>query len=287
MTRIDPRLALADGPLGAGARRSFDAGERLATAVARARPRLGLAMASALGACRNSLSRRWPPPRAVADLLGVPPARAARLARRIAAQEARNRAVMALRAAGHGDRLRPLVRWATGPATVAAPAILVSFHVGALPALGLGLDELPVGWLAAGCGELEPAALEGGGGDGVQRRTALLARRLEHLRAGGIVVLAADGELGGAVPIQCLGRPLPLRRGTLFLARESGAPVVPLVALWRRGRVELQHSADDRLAAGADEEQLAAALGDWLSQLLRAHPEQLTVGLLRRLLGEA
>jgi hypothetical protein len=289
MTSVARPMSIAGRPLDAAARRSFDHAERLAFVVARRWPQAGLALASVLGASRNTLSRRWPPPRVTAELLAVDARQAGRIARRIAAQEARNRAVTALRAAGLGARLRPLVRWATPPGALSGPAILVTFHVGALPALGLGLDELPAPWVATGCGDLEPGGLDDGSAaaEGVQRRTALLMRRLAHLRDGGFVVLAADGELGGEIPIRCLGRRLPLRRGTFFLARESGAPLLPLVALWRRRQVELHCADADLLGGGRDEAHLAAALGDWLSALLRARPEQLTVGLLRRLVGEA
>ena len=43
----------------------------------------------------------------------------------------------------------------------------------------------------------------------------------------------------------------------------------------------------DRDACDVADAAQVAALGDWLSALLRSEPEQLGLGLLRRLLGEA
>ena len=276
------------------ARRLFDGLERAAAASSARSPTLALAVAATVGWCRNALSRRWPSPAAVAGLLGVPPATAESLSRRIGALEARNRLCAAL-VARHGyGVLRPLVRWVGDrPEALATPCLLVTFHVGAQHALGAALPDLPGDHLRLRWSALDPTAPTGAlamvGGELEQRSAALLGA-LRHLAAGGVVVSAADGAAGAQAPAHCLGRPLPLARGPLFLAARSGAPLVPLLARWRGNAIVAELGpaiAAPRAAEPAAEALAAAALAEWLDGTLRRYPDQLTLGLLRRLRGEA
>ncbi len=245
-------------------------------------PRTALALAGALGALRNGLSRRWPPPRALARLLGCSPARALRLAVAVGALEARNRTWAALEARHGRRRLRALVRWRSAPERLPAPAILVTFHVGAFPALAAACDAQPQRWQGLGWRRLRlPAEAYA-----VERRAGALREALDVLAGGGWVLGAADGEGGSAVTTRCLGRPLQLGRGVFALARASGAPLVPLTARWRGGGVVVDADAAAALPASPNEQQQADALAGWLSSLLLAHPDQVGLGLVQRLTAD-
>lgn len=276
------------------ASRSFDALELRLAALATRRPGAALASAGALGALRNRLSGRWPSPEQVRALFPTLGSRqAARVAWRIGGLEARNR-VMAevLRRAGL-EPLRPLVRAPLADlASLWPPLILGTFHIGAVHALGPALERLPGPVLALRHGPLftprPPLALLTSEGDD-QRRAAAFQRLLAHLTGGGFVAMALDVTAGATLPARCLGRSLPLARGPFALARLTGARVVPIVARWRRGGVEVALggplAADPALASTDREGALAAAAAGWLERYLTAFPAELGLGLLRILLS--
>lgn len=283
------RPSLAARALG---RHAFDGLERALLTVGLHFPALGLAGAGVIGALRNRLSRRWPSPTLVRDVLGLAPRRAARIAVQIGALEARNRLYVSLLQEQGAAALRAVARWADPHAAgdLRGPAILVTFHVGALHALATALAAAPQPQLLVRWSRLyEPPpgssiALTGGT---LEERAALLRRGLAILERGGIVVTALDGEHGAHLESRCFGRVLRLGRGPFFLALETGAPVRPLVALWagHRARVELGAP----LASGSGDERqpgLARAAGAWLETFLRRHPAQASLGLLRRLADE-
>jgi hypothetical protein len=274
-------------------RRAFDALEHRLAMLARAFPRLALSGAGPLGALRNRLSRRWPGPEQVRALFPELDRRAAaRVAREIAGQETRQRLLVhCLRQTGL-DPVRPLLR--TSAAELAAlrpPLVLATFHVGAVQALGAALERLPGPVLAVRHGMLHatrpPLELVTTEGDG-QRRADVFQRALVHLTRGGFVALALDLSAGPGLTVPCLGRTLTLARGPFALARLTGAPIVPLVARWRRGGLEIEIGRP--LAAGpatdpaARETALAAAAARWLEGYLRKSPADLGLGLLQDLL---
>jgi hypothetical protein len=243
-------------------------------------PRVALRGAALLGALRARLSRRWPTANEVATLFGTGPRESRRLARAVAAAEARNRLVVRRSAGRSLVPFAPLVRW-RDPAAAAAlqpPLVLATAHVGALYLLAAGFDRLGLRrtvlrWSpvhAPAPGE-EPVATTGG----LVSRTQALRRGLDGLRRGGYAVSALDGEHGAAERVELLGHPLDLGVGAFALARLSGAQVVPVAALWRGSRVVCELGAP---VAGP------AEAARWLESLLRRAPEQISLGLLRQLL---
>jgi lauroyl/myristoyl acyltransferase len=116
-----------------------------------------------------------------------------------------------------------------------------------------------------------------------QSRAVLFRRLLIHLDRGGFVVVALDIAPGASVSVSCLGRPLSFARGPFALARLTGAPLLPLVAGWKGGGIEILLG--EGLAAEPEESALAASAARWLESYLLASPAQLGLGLLRALLG--
>ena len=268
-------------------RHTFDILERgLAPLLAR-HPRMALPAASGLGALRNRLSRRWPSPEQVQALFPhLAPRAAARVAWKIGALEARNRLLVdAIRREG----LEPVRRLMRPPseafAALRPPLILGTFHVGAVQALGAAIERLPGPVLVLRLGALysprPPVEILSTEGDD-QRRALAFQRALAHLAAGGFVVLALDGAPGPGLRVPCLGRTLELARGPFALARLTGAPLVPLVARWRKSEVE----AEVGVAIGGmmEEGALAASAARWLEGYLMEAPEEIGFGLVRALL---
>lgn len=274
----------------------FDALEKGLEPLAASRPRLALSLAAGLGRLRNRLSRRWPGPEQIRVLFPQLDGRAAaRVAWSVGGLEARNRlAVECIRRAGL-EPLRPLVRTSGSFATLRPPLILGTFHAGAVHALGPALERLPAPVLALRQGPLfvprpplEVATTEGDD----QSRAALFHRAIEHLGRGGFVAMALDIAPGPGLQAACLGRPLVLARGPFALARLTGAPVVPLVGRWRGSEVEIvtgealvPETPDSAAGPEAWEIALAASAARCLERYLLASPAEISLGLLRNLLG--
>jgi hypothetical protein len=172
------------------------------------------------------------------------------------------------------------------------PLVLGTFHVGAVQALGAVVERLPGPVLILRQGALyeprPPVDVESTEGDD-QHRAASFLRALEHLGGGGFVVLALDVTQGPGLQASCLGRALELARGPFAMARLAGAPLVPLVARWRRGGVEAEIgqalAVDPTLGPAAWEGALAVSAGRWLERYLLESPSELGLGLLRILLA--
>lgn len=268
--------------------RIFDALEHGPAWLARRDPKLALALAGGIGQVRNRLSRRWPSPEQVRTLFpGLDRRAAARVAWSIGGLEARNRLLVdCLRRAG-SDPVQPLVRCPASFAALRPPAILGTFHVGAIQALGPVVERLPGPVLTLRRGRLyvprSPVEVASSEGD-EQSRAVLFRRALVHLGRGGFVVLAFDVTPGATLEAACLGRTISLARGPFALARLTGAPLLPLVARWRREGIEVVLG--ERLVSDLPEESaLAASAARWLESYLLASPEDLGLGLLRSLLG--
>lgn len=277
------------------ASRVFDA---LELRLSRGTLHRALPAAAALGQVRNRLSRRWPSPEQVRALFPhLDRSTAARLAWRIGGLEARNRVmVAAIRRAGE-DPLRSLIRCSPAFLGLRPPVILGMFHVGAIHVLGAALERLPSsvvalrdgGPLSAPRPPLEMLST----GESAQGRAAVFRRLVLQLERGGFVALALDVVPGPVLHAPCLGRTLPLPRGPFALARLTGIPILPLVARWRQGSIDValgEAITPDRLteAAGgpeARESALAAVAARWLEQYLLDAPADLGLGLLRSLLG--
>jgi hypothetical protein len=166
-------------------------------------------------------------------------------------------------------------------------------------ALEPALEQLPGPVLALRHGPLHTAAppLEIVTTEGDEQcRAAVFGRALIHLQRGGFVVLALDVVPGTGLRVPCLGRTVELARGPFALARLTGAPLVPLVARWRRSGVEVltgepldsletKPARDPVVDPSAWESALAAAAARWLEGYLQETPAELGLGLLRILLS--
>ncbi len=316
----------AAGPaLGRGAFDFLERGlEAVAARAVRSPGPASFGAAAALGRLRNRLSRRWPSPAQVRTLFPhLDEGEAAAVAWSIGGLEARNRLLVACLCRHGLAPVRELVRTAAGFAALRPPLILGTFHVGALHALGAALERLPGPVLALRQGPLyrprPPLEIATTAGD-EQGRAAAFQRAVAQLKSGGFVALALDLPVGPGLRVPCLGRELEMGRGPFALARMTGAPLVPLVARWAVGGVEVRVGEELVPAASAAakcmgwtqdlastvaapdgsellaessaakcirwEESLAAAAAGWLERYLRESPGELGLGLLRSLLGD-
>lgn len=266
-------------------RRVFDRLERGLAALATKNPGMALSAAAGLGKLRNRLSRRWPSPEQIQLLFPhLDRSAAARVAWSIGGLEARNRLLVACILREGIEPVRPLVR---APAfdALRPPLILETFHTGAMHALGPALEHLPGPVLALRHGPMytprPPVELETTEGDD-QRRAATFQKMLACLERGGFVVTALDVAPGAHLRVPCLGRMLTVARGPFALARITGAPMVPLVARWRGGEVEVE--AGPPLGAMDSEIRLAEAAASWLERYLSASPAEIGLALVRNLM---
>ncbi|HEY3567704.1 MAG TPA: hypothetical protein VGP73_07205 [Thermoanaerobaculia bacterium] len=274
------------------ARQAFDALEKGLAGLAERRPRLALASAAAAGHLRNRLSRRWPSPQQVRTLFpGLDERAAERVAWSIGGIEARNRILIdRIRMAGNGP-VAPLIRTRESFSALRPPLILGFFHTGAMQALSAAIERLPGPVLALRQGLLHPprppVRIESTEGDG-QRRAAAFQSALDHLGAGGFVVVALDVVPGPGLRVPCLGRTIELARGPFAMARLTGTPLLPLAARWRGGEVEIETgdplAAPPAAAPEAWESALAAAAAHWLERYLLGSPAEVGLSLLRAFL---
>jgi hypothetical protein len=261
-------------------KRSFDAAGKLLARLTKLHPRASLSLAAAAGALRHRVTGRWPTVEEVRSLFPHLDGPAAMdVAARIAALHERNRVLVHGIIHHGGDPVRSLVSAADSLLALEGPRILGAFHVGALQAVGPALEGLrsPVlafrnGRLFTPRGSLQVVSTKGD----AQARAAALHRALLHLRTGGLVALALDVAAGDGMETHCLGHPLRLARGAFVLARWTGAPIVPIAARWT--------SAGIRVEAGSAVSTPQEAAG-WLERYLLESPSEITLGLLRTLLG--
>ena len=191
--------------------------------------------------------------------------------------------VRAVRRSGP-DAFRPLVTIPDALRELEGPCILGAFHVGALHATGMALEQMEHAVLGFREGDFvplrAPAEVRRVGVDEQQRARSFHAA-LERLRAGGIVLLALDVAPGAAIPTQCLGRDLQLARGAFALARLARAPIVPFAMRWTAQGAEA-HLGTPLVAESEGE--LAQSAASWLEAYLRERPTEIMLGLLRDLL---
>ena len=261
-------------------RYAFNAAEWLLVWIAPRFQHFAFAAARVAGESRHRLSRRWPTAAEVSRLLPhLSPQDADALAQRIASEEAMRR-VLARAVRRYGiDYLQPTVSFDSTLATLRAPAILTTLHVGEIHALGPVLERMPApvlalrdGFFFEAKGTLTKASTRGG----ELQRVRAFHRALAHLRGGGFVVLGADITGNAVIEVPFLGETLRLARGPFALSRMTGAPIVPIVAR-RDGRAIV-------VTTGSDETAHALALAAWFEEWLRERPEDLSVALVNSLL---
>jgi len=113
--------------------------------------------------------------------------------------------------------------------------------------------------------------------------TTVLKQSLKMLRSGGVVNFTFDMRPGdGAIEVDFLGRKTPMYSALVRLAATTGAPIVPAHALREpdaeRYRVtyyppiEVPKEASDENSPTA--KQILQEIADWLSGVIRKHPEQ-------------
>jgi lauroyl/myristoyl acyltransferase len=195
-------------------------------------------------------------------------------ARRATWSSSLRRAVLAAALSVPGAR-DPYPRLVAGPdpSTMPAPAVLATFHVGPLQALGLLFERLPADVLVLQADDASPLPPSRvgfrrmHGANDEWRRAAVFRAALEALQAGGYVCLAVDGKGAPLVEAPLLGRTVGLTRGAFALARMTGAPIVPVAPRWRGPGIEIV--AGEPVAAG-DDRAMAAALTGWLESFVCA-----------------
>jgi hypothetical protein len=255
--------------------RSFDAPSRALARLAAVQPAIAFRMASALGALRNRLTQRWPSPAEVHELF--PGADARMLAMEIGALNERNRVLVRCLLRRGLDPIRPLVTSSLD--VIDQPCILALFHTGALHAIGAALERMQRPVLAFRIGRIftprPPLTILSTKGT-PESRAGALHQALLHLRHGGIVAMALDDAPDQTIEARCFGRPLAIAPGAFALARWSAVPIVPVTACWRSSRIQIDMH--DAIESASE----AAA---WLENYLRESPSELTLGLLRKLLG--
>lgn len=236
--------------------------------------------ADAFGVLRYRVTRRWPARDEVRALFPHLDSRAAaKTAARISALEERNQTLVRMIARAGIEPVRAFTEAADSLAALEGPAILGTFHVGAVHAIGAVLGRLRSPVLAFRAGLLftpqDSLRIESVEGD-EQTRAAALHRALLHLRRGGLVVVALDVVPDRGIATGCLGRSLSLAPGAFALAQWTQAPIVPLVARWTARGVRVETG--DPLAGPQD-------AATWLERYLLASPSETTLGLLRTLVA--
>ena len=233
-----------------------------------------------LGALRNRVTRRWPTASEVRTLFPrLSASAAAVLAARIGGLHERNR-VLVRCIERHGlDPVRPIVSVSDALSAITGPCILTTFHVGAVHAIGAALEQLRSPVLSLRAGRLfeprPPLEVLSTLGN-AEARAAVVLRAQQQLRDRGIVVLALDVVQDQFIGTRCLGRTLRIAPGAFALAQRSGAPIVPMTARWERSAVRVDIG--EAIVTPGD-------VAAWLERYLLASPSELTLGLLRMLLG--
>jgi hypothetical protein len=180
-------------------------------------------------------------------------------------------------------------RFVPSPAlsSLRGPAIMVTFHVGAMDALGTALSQMRTPAMAFKRGKSLSTAPNITIGvirkDDLLIRAAAIRDAVRALRRQEVVMMAVDGGLDGALEVECLGHQLRLGRGAFALARITGAPVIPFVGRWRGTRVEtiLGDPLPRQTASENVEQDLANEAARWLERYLSDSPGEIGPALER------
>jgi hypothetical protein len=204
-----------------------------------------------------------------------------RARRRVRSSEWRTRVLSAAMNSATGESALPPYELDLPRPDTDRPAVYVSLHVGAMPALVAFLRDLPheAAALHRQAWRLPPNLVDIHVGRNERARVAGFHRALTTLRGGGSVCIPIEGD---SVRTAVLGRSFLMARGPFALARLSGAPIVPLHARWSGGRVRIH--AGRPIAADRDEQAMALGVGSELELYLRAHPGEIDNWLLTGLI---
>ena len=277
------------------------AGRAAVVRLARLSPRLALTTAAAAGYLGRAVPTDAVTLEQLGTLLGhVPPDRLRAIRRAIYGRSERTKLLFMLLARGELRRWKPCLRvrgFERLRALVAqrTPAVLLSWHTGPYRAVGAalyvdGFDPLVVERRAIAHSAAVPLERVSAEGE-PWRATAALKAAVDRLRGGGLVLWAGDGYEGatGGGEVEILGRRVVFRQGLATLVRLSGAPVLPIVASWRGGLIEVTLHPPLELAAGGaagrTPEAIVGTAAGWLDGYLREHPEELWPERVRELLA--
>lgn len=172
-----------------------------------------------------------------------------------------------------GEALWPPMAGAEAAGALRGPAILATYHCGALSALGGVLRHLPGEVLAVHRmewklpGNVTGIFIEGGGtGD-----AAAFYRALATVRRGGYAFLVVEGR---GIEVSLLGHTTTLRRGAFALARMSGVPIVPIFARWTGARATI--TVGEPIGPSDDEAAMAQAMAQALERHMLDHPAEIS-----------
>jgi hypothetical protein len=261
--------------------------DRVGVALAMTDTPAAVRLAGLLGRLARAGRLQGPSCEAVSLLFDqLPPPSALHVAREIAALRFKNRLATALVVRGHLDKLAAIVRSSAGVdqlqalAAAARPALVAAWHIGATFGVsaalhGVGLEALLLRDL--------PLA-------DASARARALARAVEHIRHGHLLIATPDGPGGTSTgPTTCLNRIVALRRGPFMLARVTGVPVLPAAARWEPdGRISVEIgrplvAPHDVTPRGA-ENLLANEAARWLDAYLRNRPQEVSAYILSNFL---
>jgi len=278
---------------------------RTAEVLTLVHPRWGVALAGRIGRLAARGDDRWRvfTVGELEALLGaLPPAELLDIRRNVAEQEFRNAALRRLLMARGVGAIEPLVvavhaepflrQRETG-----VPTIVVGWHLG--PSWGRSAALRRLGRPAlcgAGRAELPPDASVGPVRHLRSQRdgsaTAFLKAALAELEGGGVVALQLDGRRG--IPMEFLGHRAMVGRGAGWLARRTGARLVPatgrFVGSWQiewTFHEPLPEPAVPRDPVGPFERAVLQGAVTFFEAWARAHPELLRVPPFRRLLARS
>jgi hypothetical protein len=152
------------------------------------------------------------------------------------------------------------------PGSVPPPMILVSFHFGRVKSLGPLFEQLPGKVLILehekDLSPPRPGVERVTTGGGEMARIAAARRAADLLREDGFVFMLLDrGGDTAKTPIALFDRTFLLSSGAFQLARITGAPIMPVIAEWREGRLEIMLGTP---IAPTEEAAMANTLASWL-----------------------
>ncbi|HUO84637.1 MAG TPA: lysophospholipid acyltransferase family protein [Thermoanaerobaculia bacterium] len=216
--------------------------------AARMAPVQAVAFAGTLGRMAQRLGLYRCSPRAVGALFPhIPTQRHRDIASEIAAESFR---VLVIGMVGRGRTMTRLLDPAgidhlSAAVTTQGGAVLLTWHFGSPVALSFAAEQLPIkvrSFRMKVMPELTSALVTKMKPQG---RAATLLEAVRWVRGGGVVGFAPDAP-DGTRPVLCpfLGRLVPVQHGAAFIARITGAPLVPALAVWnpRRRIVEIDCS---------------------------------------------
>ena len=238
---------------------------------------LAFRLTDLVAAC-TTFARRGPTTRDVARLFPeLDPSRRRSVIRNAWRTQARHFLLEALVLRNGIAAIQPLLRQSDALDALRGPATLVTFHTGPLLALVAAAERVNGPVFGIRSSEVRTARIASvkvrRPGDSVESRTAIIVDAVRHLRTGGFVLVAADGQHSSTLPVPFLNTHLRLSRGAFSPARMTRTPVVPILARWVDREMELVIGEP---LAGDDEEALAASAARWLESYLRVNPEELS-----------